>query len=83
MNTARVARLRQQVCKFHLQFAQDGSDVISAALRPQAIARIVDAAHPNDWRESTDGPLTTLKLLVGQALSSDGACMDAVGRRLS
>lgn len=56
---------------------------MSATLTSQEIERIVEAAHPVGWRERIYGPLTTLKLFVGQALSSDGACMDAVGRRLS
>jgi Transposase DDE domain len=35
------------------------------------------------WRERTYPPLTTLGLFIGQALSPDGACQDAVARCLS
>jgi hypothetical protein len=83
MNPTRLARLRQHIDTFRLQFAQDGTNTLSAALTPQAMEHIVRAAYPAGWRERVFGPLTTLKLFVGQALSSDGACMDAVGRRLS
>jgi hypothetical protein len=35
------------------------------------------------FRERIYPPLTTLGLFIGQALSQDGACQDAVSRRLS
>ena len=41
------------------------------------------AEEVGSYRERTYPPLTTLGLFIGQALSSDGACQDAVSRHLS
>jgi hypothetical protein len=41
MNATRLAKLRQQVCKFRLQFAQHGADMMSSDLTLQTIERIV------------------------------------------
>lgn len=41
------------------------------------------ATHVKDYRERIYPPLDTLRLFVGQVLSSDSACQDVVGRRLS
>jgi len=35
------------------------------------------------YRDRIYAPLTTLSLFMGQALSADGACQDAVARHLS
>jgi len=43
----------------------------------------VVSAHVKDYRERIYPPLDTLRLFIGQVLSSDGACQDVVGRRLS
>lgn len=39
--------------------------------------------HAGAYRERIYGPLRTLGLFIGQALSADGACQDAVARNLS
>lgn len=39
--------------------------------------------HAGEYRERLYSPLTTLGLFIGQALSADGACQDAVARNLS
>ena len=41
------------------------------------------AEEVGSYRERTYPPLTTLGLFIGQALSPDGACQDAVSRHLS
>lgn len=41
------------------------------------------AQHAGPYRERIYGPLRTLSLFIGQALSADGACQDAVARNLS
>jgi len=51
---------------------------VSAQLLQELIERECGA-----WRERLYPPLTTLGLFVGQTLSSDGACQDAVARYLS
>jgi hypothetical protein len=64
------------------QFAQspgDGlSDVLCASDLQQAVQRFAGA-----YRDRIYAPLTTLSLFIGQALSADGACQDAVARHLS
>lgn len=39
--------------------------------------------HAGSYRDRVYAPLTTLELFIGQALSADGACQDAVARNLS
>ena len=45
----------------------------------RAVERFAGAAY----RDRIYAPLTTLSLFIGQALSADGACQDAVARHLS
>ncbi|MBL8397855.1 MAG: hypothetical protein JNL84_06895 [Candidatus Accumulibacter sp.] len=47
-----------------------------------ALQKLVDE-EVGSLRERIYPPLTTLGLFIGQALSPDGACQDAVARRLS
>jgi len=49
------------------------ADVLKAAVEEEAGA----------YRERVYPPMTTLGLFIGQALSADGACQDAVARHLS
>lgn len=83
MNASKLAALRHKVFRFRAQFAQSGGEEFATALSPRFIEQTLLALHPDGWRERLYGPLTTLKLFVGQVLSADHACMDAVGRRLS
>lgn len=46
------------------------------------LQKLVDE-EVGSFRERIYPPLTTLGLFIGQALSPDGACQDAVARRLS
>lgn len=70
-----MRRLRQQ-------FAQGAGielhNVLSAQELEQAVRR-----YAGDYRDRVYPPLTTLALFMGQALSRDGACQDAVARHLS
>lgn len=46
------------------------------------LQRLVER-HAGEYRERVYAPLSTLGLFIGQALSADGACQDAVARNLS
>ena len=82
MKDTKVERIRQKITMFRQQFLQDGDGVFSQALGEQELAAVM-----NEWvgpyRERIYPPLDTLRLFIGQVLSSDRACQDVVGRRLS
>lgn len=82
MNDSKIARLRRGAAALRQQFAQQPGGVFSRVLGEQEIAAMV-ATHVKDYRERIYPPLDTLRLFVGQVLSSDSACQDVVGRRLS
>lgn len=50
---------------------------------PEALVSRIIAEEVGTYRERVYPPLTTLNLFIGQALSPDGACQDAVSRHLS
>jgi hypothetical protein len=82
MKDNKVKRIRQKIVMFRRQFLQDDTGVFTQTLGDQEVASVVDelvAPH----RERIYSPLDTLRLFVGQVLSSDRACQDVVGRRLS
>jgi len=82
MNDSKIARLRRGAAALRQQFAQQPGGVFNRVLGEQEIAAMV-ATHVKDYRERIYPPLDTLRLFVGQVLSSDSACQDVVGRRLS
>ena len=49
----------------------------------QAMSCAIVDEEVGSYRERVYPPLTTLGLFIGQALSADGACQDAVARHLS
>ena len=53
------------------------------AVLPAGDVQKLVAEEVGPFRERIYPPLTTLGLFIGQALSQDGACQDAVSRRLS
>ena len=53
------------------------------AVLPSSVLRTLVEEEVGAVRERIYPPLTTLGLFIGQALSPDGACQDAVARRLS
>lgn len=75
-------RLQQGVERFRRQFGDQPTQALGAVLPGAVVQTLVDeevGAH----RERIYPPLTTLGLFLGQALSPDGACQDAVARRVS
>ena len=50
---------------------------------PADVLRTVIEEEAGAYRERVYPPMTTLGLFIGQALSADGACQDAVARHLS
>ena len=50
---------------------------------PAEVLKAVVEEEAGAYRERVYPPLTTLGLFIGQALSADGACQDAVARHLS
>ena len=82
MNDNKVERVRQKIKMLKRQFLQDGTGVFDQALGDQETATVV-SEWMEPYRERVYPPLDTLRLFVGQVLSSDRACQDVVGRRLS
>jgi hypothetical protein len=75
-------RLRYGVERFRRCFGDQPTRAIEAVLPAVQVAQLVSeevGAH----RERVYPPLTTLGLFIGQALSPDGACQDAVARNLA
>lgn len=82
MKDNKVERVRQKIVMLKRQFLQDDASVFDQALGDQEFAAVVsELVGPH--RERVYPPLDTLRLFVGQVLSSDRACQDVVGRRLS
>ncbi|MFP5381236.1 MAG: IS4 family transposase, partial [Gammaproteobacteria bacterium] len=68
--------------QFRRQFGDQPSRALGAVLPNDVLHTLVDE-EVGAFRERIYPPLTTLGLFIGQALSPDGACQDAVARRLS
>lgn len=75
-------RLRHAVEQFRCCFGDQPTQAIGAVLPAEVVAAAVEE-EVGAFRERVYPPLTTLGLFVGQALSPDGACQDAVARHLS
>jgi hypothetical protein len=75
-------RLRKGVERFRRQFGDQPTQALGAILPAAELQRLV-VEEVGAYRERIYPPLTTLGLFIGQALSQDGACQDAVSRRLS
>ena len=75
-------RLRQGVEQFRRQFGDQPTKALGSVLPTTELQRLV-VEEVGTFRERIYPPLTTLGLFIGQALSQDGACQDAVSRRLS
>lgn len=75
-------RLHKGVERFRRQFGDQPTQALGAVLPAEEVARLV-AEEVGAFRERIYPPLATLGLFIGQALSQDGACQDAVSRRLS
>jgi hypothetical protein len=75
-------RLQEGVEKFRQQFCDQPTQALGSVFSAEALQSLVKDEVGN-FRERIYPPLTTLGLFIGQALSQDGACQDAVSRRLS
>ena len=75
-------RLQRGVAQFRLRFGDQPTQSLGAVL-PAEVLRTVMEEEVGAFRERVYPPLTTLGLFIGQALSPDGACQDAVARHLS
>ena len=75
-------RLQHEVARFKQGFADRPTWALDELLSRVAVCAIVEE-EAGAYRERIYPPLTTLGLFIGQALSADGACQDAVARHLS
>lgn len=75
-------RLQNGVERFRRQFGDQPTHALGAVLPAAELERLV-VEEVGAYRKRIYPPLTTLALFIGQALSQDGACQDAVSRRLS
>lgn len=82
MKDSKNAHLRRAAMALRQQFALARGGVLDDVLSKAEIATVV-AKHVEGHRTRVYGLLDTLRLFVGQLLSADRACQDAVGRRLS
>ena len=82
MKNSKVERIRQKVVMLRQQFLQGDTGLFAQALGDQEFAAVVSELI-TPYRERIYPPMDTLRLFVGQVLSSDRACQDVVGRRLS
>jgi hypothetical protein len=74
--------LREDAGRFRRQFAQRAGTALSEVLSARELGALV-RGHAGEYRERIYAPLRTLGLFIGQALSADGACQDAVARHRS
>ncbi|MBI3067506.1 MAG: IS4 family transposase [Betaproteobacteria bacterium] len=75
-------RLREAVARFRRQFGDQPTRAMRKVLPADVLAAAVEE-EVGAFRERVYPPMTTLGLFIGQALSPNGACQDAVARRLS
>lgn len=75
-------RLQRAVIEFKRRFADYPTEALDELLSEESVSQVVEE-EAGSYRERTYPPLTTLGLFLGQALSPDGACQDAVARHLS
>ena len=82
MKDNKVERFQQSAAMLRRQFLQDDAGIFDRALGDREVAMMMNELVA-PYRERVYSPLDTLRLFVGQVLSADRACQDAVGRRLS
>ncbi len=75
-------RVACAVNKFRRQIADQATQALGSVLPSAALHKVL-AGQVGPYRERLYPPLTTLGLFIGQALSPDGSCQDAVARALS
>ena len=82
MDNIRVARLKEGAKALLAGFGADANEPFGQALSTQDVVSTVQRYVPRH-RCRIYPPVDTLRLFVGQMLSADGACQDAVAQRLS
>jgi len=75
-------RLQRGVEQFCRRFGDQPTQALGVVL-PDDILHAALEEEVGAFRQRVYPPLTTLGLFIGQALSQDGACQDAVARHLS
>lgn len=75
-------RLERGIAEFRRWFGDQPTQALGVILPAEEICKVLEE-EVSAYRERVYPPMTTLGLLIGQVLSSDGACQDAVARRLS
>ena len=75
-------RLDDAVAQFRRQFGDQPTRAMGEVLSGDVVAAMLKA-EVAACRQEIYPPLTTLGLFIDQALSSDGACQDAVARNRS
>ena len=82
MKNNKAERVRQSVMRLRRQFLQGDAGLFDQIFsEPEMTAMVSGLVEP--YRERIYPPLDTLRLFIGQVLSSDRACQDVVGRHLS
>lgn len=82
MKNNKDERVRQKAMMFGRQFLEGDVEIFDRALGAHVLAQAM-SAQVAGGRDRIYPPLDTLRLFVGQVLSTDRACQDVVGRRLS
>lgn len=82
MKDSKVKRARQQAMMLGRQFLEDDVGVFERAVGAQVLAAAI-STQQSGCRDRIYPALDTLRLFVGQMLSTDRACQDVVSRRLS
>jgi hypothetical protein len=75
-------RLGEAVARFRWQFGDQPTRAMREVLPADVLAAVIEE-EAGAFRDRIYPPMTTLGLFIGQALSPDGACQDAVARNVS
>ena len=75
-------RLGETVAWFRRRFGDQPTGAMREVLPADVLAAVIEE-EAGAFRDRIYPPMTTLGLFIGQALSPDGACQDAVARNLS
>lgn len=81
MKDIKLDRLRHNAIPFGQQFLQSDDSAPDRTFGQSLIETVHFHLPPH--RERIYAPLETLRLFIGQILSTDGACQEVVGQRLS
>jgi len=82
MHSTKTDGIKHHMQLLRQQFSQFESDPIAQALGTMEMEKIL-TEEIGLYRERVYPPMVTLRLFIDQVLSTDHACQDAVGQRLS